>query len=235
MKSTIRLDSEVSHRIIENAIRTQAQTVLESPAFPDATINAFMISGDQTALLMEVTSQLFAPAEQLLNAPCEAQLYCDQRYRFATVINAIPQWGNSRSLAIARPKTISVIDRRRFLRAKLAPSTTVKLQWQRAGVTQRHVAAMLNISPEGLACRVADGAAMAVEADDPVQVRFEFADLDRLFSLEAVVSNKTPASEGSIILGLRFARLPEEADQLGALRQAVKDSRPAPADSEVCV
>ncbi len=235
MKSTIRLDREVSHRVIENAIRTQAQTVLESPAFPDATINAFMISGDQTALLMEVTSQLIAPVEQLLNARCEAQLYCDQRYRFATVINAAPQWGNSRSLAIARPETISVIDRRRFLRAKLAPSTKVKLQWQRAGVIQRHVAAMLNISPEGLACRLADGVATTVETDDPVQVKFEFAELARSFSLEAVVSNKTPASEGSIILGLRFARLPEEADQLAALRQAVREPQTAPADSKVCV
>ncbi|MEE8385718.1 MAG: PilZ domain-containing protein [Dehalococcoidia bacterium] len=235
MRSAIKLESDVSQRVIENAIRTQAQTVLESPAWPETTINAFMISGDQTAVLLEVTSQLCTPVERILNAPCEAQLYCDQRYRFSTVIIAAPPWGNSRSLAIARPKIISVIDRRRFLRAKLAPSTTVKLQWHRAGITHRHVAAMLNISPEGLACRIADGVATDIEVDDVVEARFEFPDLDRQFSLQAVVSNKTPASEGCIILGLHFVRTPEEADQLAALRQAVRDPRTVSADSEVCV
>jgi hypothetical protein len=233
MHATVKLDKDASRRAVENAIRTQAQIVLESQAFGETTVNGFLICGDESALLLETTGSTDLSAERILNARCEARLYADQRYRFSTVIKAVPQWGNSRSIAIERPTTISVMDRRRFLRARLAPSSEVTLEWVRAETTHRHVAVLLNISAEGLACRIDAGAALAIDRDDAIQVRFGFPNVGHQFNLGSTVSNKTAASEGCTILGLQFERSPDVADDLRLLRDAVQNNQQATTQSEV--
>lgn len=233
MHAAVKLDKDASGRAIENAIRTQAQIVLESQAFGETTVNGFLICGDESALLMETTGSLIQSADRILNVRCEARLYADQRYRFSTVIKATPQWGNSRSIAIERPAAISVMDRRRFLRAKLAPSSKVALEWVRAGKTYRHVAVLLNISAEGLACRVDGDAALAIDRDDSIQVRFGFPNFGHQFNFSSGVSNKTPASEGCTILGLHFQRSPDAADDLRLLRDAVQNNQDMTTQAEV--
>ncbi|MBN2561131.1 MAG: PilZ domain-containing protein [Phycisphaerae bacterium] len=232
MKATVKLHREASHRAMENAIRTQAQVVLEAPVFGNMTVNGFLISGDDSALLMEVTGQLPVPVEALLGAHCEARLYSDQQYCFSSVIEAAPHWGHSRSLAITRPAILDVMERRRFLRAKLAPSTGVKLECDCAGANHRHTGAMLNISPEGLACRVDNGAAAVIGPGSAVRVRFELPELNRLFDLEATVCNRTPASEGFTIIGLHFKPTAGAVEELAALRGVLQDPATVVSESE---
>jgi hypothetical protein len=226
MRHTIKLDADSTHRAIENAVRTQAQIVLEISASTDRTINGFLICGDEAALLIETTGQLSMPVDDLLNTPCDVRVYADQRFRFTSTISAAPRWGESRSLAIARPKNICVLERRETLRARLAPSTRVKLEWDDAGVNHRHLAAILNVSPDGLACRIDDSAAAAIQPDAVIRVRFELPGglnrpQSRLFNLAATVSNKTPASEGCTILGLQFRHTRESEDDLDELGEAL--------------
>ena len=234
MKPALKLDPDATYQTVENAIQMQAQVVLDSRAFPDATINGFLISGDAAALLVEVTGELVVPVERILGARCEARLFCEQHYQFSTIVRVAPQWGNSRSLAIVRPKIISVVDRRKFLRATLAPSSKIQLEWEHEGATHRHVAAMLNISPEGVACRVKDEVAAAFEANHRIQVDFEFPGLDHQFRLTAELCNNTPASNGYAILGLHFARAPEIADELALLRKTMEAPQTITANTEVC-
>ncbi len=234
MNSTANLSVEASQRAIENAVRIQSQVVLESPLLGKATINGFLISGDEAALLLEMTGQLPVQADRLVREPCDVRMYSDRRYRFSSTITGVPKWGASRSLAIARPKTIGITERRRFIRAKLAPSTRVKIEWQHEGVTHRHVAAMLNISPEGLACRIDEGEAALIPPGALVRLRLDLPGDECSLDVGSTVCNKTPASEGSTILGLHFERTPDAEGDLVALRDALDHSQHAPAGSEVC-
>ena len=221
MTSSVKLDPEASQEVLEQAIRTDAQLVLEAPAFGNATINGYLISGDETALLMEITSGPAFAIDRMVNVRCEVRLFAERRYGFSAVIQAVPKWGNSRCVALTRPNSISLYDRRRFLRAKLAPSTRVKIEWSRDGATHRHEAAMLNISPEGLACRVESSVASAIEQGSTVITRFKLPQQRDVLELTGTVCNQTPATEGNTILGLHFEPSPENADARAALREVL--------------
>jgi hypothetical protein len=226
MTTSVKLDPESSREALDQAIRTQTQLVLESSAFQNTTINGFLISGDDTALLMEVTGQPTVPLDGLLNVRCEGRLYGERRYEFSTTVQAVPTWGNSRCLALSRPRTIGLFERRRFLRAKLAPSTRVRVEWHRDGVDHHYVAAMLNISPEGLACRVGNDVAHAFECGGTLRLEFSLPPRNKTMRLCGTVSNKTPASEGYTILGLHFEFRPEDADTAATLRELLGVPRP---------
>ena len=234
MTSIIRLNVDASQNVLDRAVHVQAQIVLESPDWGQTTINGFLVSGDGVALLMEITGQPTVAADRLPNTRCEVRLYAERRYAFASTITAVPRWGNSRCLALARPQTIGVLERRRFLRARLAPSSRVRLEWTADGTTQRQVAVMLNISAEGLACRVEDPAAAGLNPGDQIHAKFRLPALPDELVVAATVSNKTPASEGHTIMGLHFQPTPEAAETLTALREALASPQTAAA-TEVCV
>ncbi|HVP11594.1 MAG TPA: PilZ domain-containing protein [Phycisphaerae bacterium] len=235
MKAVISLDQEASDQAIESATRTHAQVVLESPAFSNTTINGFLISGDDKTLLMEITGHPLSSVDGVLNAHCVARVYGEHRYEFSTTITDIPRWGRSALLAFARPKVMGLIERRRFIRAKLAPSSQVHLVWRRAGTTHTHRASLLNISPDGLACRLDDDAAAAIGKDDPLEAIFEIPGRHQLFDLRATVKNATPASKGATILGIQFTAGPEAAEQLAALREFLETPANARPVMEACV
>ena len=233
MDAKFTLDADATRESLESAIRTQAQVVLESSAVPHTTINGSLISGDERALLMEITGRPSRDPAGLINVAAQVQVYSDRRYSFATIITAAPHWGDTRALAFDRPEVITVLDRRRFVRARLAPSSLVKLQWRRAGVDHRCVATMLNISPEGIACRLDDAKAPAIETGGMLQTRFSLPGQGSAFQLTATVSNATPASGGSTILGLHFDTTLDAQSQLERLKEALRSPQDAEIESEV--
>ena len=222
MKAVIPLDQETSNQAIEAAARTQAQIILESPAFPSVTINGFLISGDDKALLMEITGRPMPSLEGVINTHCTARLYGERRYEFPTMITDVPRWGRSALLAFARPKVLGLVERRQFLRAKLAPSSQVQLAWRHAGVSHSHRAPLLNISPDGLACRLENDIAAAIGTDDLLDTALQIGPHGERSSFQAAVKNKTPASKGFTVFGLQFVSTPEVAEQLAALRELLE-------------
>ncbi len=224
MIRTAKLDRDASQRVIETATRTQSQVVLSGEAFIGTTINGFLISGDEATLLFEVTGHLPLPIESLIGVACEAQIFSEQRYAFPTTIDGAPRWGKSRALAISRPGVIAMIERRRFLRAKLAPSSRVNLEWQHGGVIHRHLAVMLNVSSDGIACRVDELSTKAIEAGNTLNVAFDLPGKGEPFHFEATVMNKIPGSDGCTIIGVQYVKSPDVSDQLDALREALNES-----------
>ncbi|MCG8406833.1 MAG: PilZ domain-containing protein [Phycisphaerales bacterium] len=235
MRATQTIDSSAAAKAIDTAITSRVQVVLESAAFPNTTINGVLISGDDTALLMEVTGHPEVDFESLAGVQCQAFLYGDRRYTFSTNVTTVPQWGKTRSIAIQRPKTMGILERRRFLRAKLAPSSKVTLQWERACQTHRHKVNLLNISADGIACRLEDAVSALIEKKAELSVSFELPEHEQPFELSARVTNKTPASEGHTILGLQFVAAEKDAQVISALRIAVEGGKADPVESEVCV
>lgn len=234
MNQKMTLDRQTTNATIEAAIRTQAQIVIESARIGTGTINGYLISGDERALLMEVTGKPPQNPLSLVDTDCDVQLYSDQRYHFASRIVAAPTWGEARSLALARPSVLARIDRRRFFRAKLAPSSKVTLEWN-GSVDHRHLGSMLNISPDGLACRLDQAATIGLNTGDRLTVKFTLPEITREFELAATVSNKTEGSRGHVIIGVQFARDARHADQLDALRGVLFENAPAQGVSEVLV
>ncbi|HKQ47314.1 MAG TPA: PilZ domain-containing protein [Phycisphaerae bacterium] len=235
MNESITLDTSASQNALEWAIRTQAQIVLESAVIPNTTVNGSLISGDEHALLLEITGQPARDPNLLVDAAAQVQVYSDRRYSFATTITAAPHWGDTRALAIDRPSILTVVDRRRFVRARLAPSSLVKVEWRHAGADHRRVATLLNISADGLACRIEDPAAMAIEPRDPLRVQFSLPGQHSTFHLTAAASNVTPAGGGATILGLQFTRSMETAQLLKELRASLRSPHEAGIESEALV
>jgi hypothetical protein len=221
MNTAIQLDAAATARIIEASVRTQSQVVLEMPRLGLGTINGFLISADDRALLMEITGRLAIRPADLVQQACDVNLYADQRYLFSSSVTAAPQWGESRSLALARPSVLRVLERRRFLRAKLAPSSKVSVEWMCGGTTVRHVAPLLNISLDGLACRMDERAAATLQSDDVLTVSFDLPGQDNQFRFTATVCTKTAASGGYVILGLQFVQCAQSADAIAELRTAL--------------
>lgn len=221
MKAKITLDYESSYRAVETAVRTQAQVVLNFPAFPEHTLNGFLISGDQSALLMELTGKPTLNISDLLNTSCQVRIYSDQRYFFSAEIKGTPQWGDTRSIALSRPMALTVLDRRRFIRAQLAPSTRVSVEWTASDGFHRHSATLLNVSHDGMALRMDDDGAAAIRAEEQLVAVFEMPGQSKPFHLHATMANKTPATGGHSIVGLQFTRSPDQAAQLEALKQVL--------------
>jgi len=222
--AAVNLDPKTSARILQEAVQAHHQVVLRTPAMRDASVNGYLISVDDRALLLEVTGRPALDFASLIDTSCEVQLFGDQRYIFNATITAAPKWGESRSLAVSRPATIKVLDRRRFARAKLAASSMVTLQWTRRGALHRQSASLLNISVDGLACRIDDAAAAAsINGASDLLVSFRLPNHTRSFELRAVVANRTPASAGGVILGLQYDTAAVPTDELDALRRALRN------------
>lgn len=235
MQTPIRLDAEASKAALESAIRTQATIVLTSPAFRQTTINGFLLSGDAQVILMEVSGRPQVEFSTLQGAHCRGQVHADQHYSFATRITATQERGESQSLALERPQTIAVFERRRSRRAILAPSSEVRLQWRESGRTHRHRVSLLNVSPDGLACRVEDAVAAGIDTNECLRASFELPGFDTPIVLGVRIKNKTPGSEGCTILGLQIVKTEADADAILALRNAVEARRSGPVETEVCV
>ncbi len=234
MTAAIKLDAEESRRAIDAAISTQAPVILEAQAFPGLTLNGFLISGDQAALLIEMTGRPAIDLDGTIGARCEGQIHGERRYRFFSVITGAPAWGRSRCIAIERPAAISLVERRRFLRTWLAQSSKVTLEWRDGGGSRRHLADLLNVSADGLACRVPDDVGAGLEKRCRLRVDFQLPDQAASFSFDAWVTNKMPASDGCMILGVQFVTTGEDAALILALRSAI-NRKSAPTESEVYV
>jgi hypothetical protein len=234
MNASHKLDTESTSRTIEAALRTHAQVVLAPAGHSGVSINGYLISGDDLALLMEVTGQPAIESGKLIQSDCQVTLFSDQQYLFNTTVTGAPAWGHSRSLVIARPDQIRVVERRRSARAALAPSSRVLLEWTHKGVGHRHIVALLNVSPEGLACRIEDGE-VAIAKDEVLHVGFKLPGGERSYSFRATVANRTPTPEGSVILGLEFVVQPDETSECEQLRQCLGGGMRIEAGRPVCV
>ncbi len=235
MKSDFKLAPQSAKQSVDAAVRTHAQVVLESTTFGDVTLNGFLISGDDRALLMEVTGEPALDFNELEGVSCQGQMYSDQRYRFTTTIVAVPQWGETRAVAIARPTALAVLDRRRFLRTRLAPSTTVLLEWGDADAPHSHRVSLLNISADGMACRVPDDVIASVDRNEPMHISFELPGAEQAFRLAARLTNTIPSSDGRTVTGFQFGTAKQDAKAISALRIMLEERSHAPEESEVPV
>jgi hypothetical protein len=218
------LDRDASQKIIDAAVHTHAQIVVEPSAAGQPPLNAFLVSADANAILAELTARPRISLAGLIGTDCHVQLFDKQRYYFAARIIAAPNWSDTSALAVSRPAALTVLDRRRFVRAKLAPSSRVVISWDDAEAQHRHQAATLNVSADGIACRIEKLAVASLIVGDTIHASFELPDHPHRFELDARISNMTPAGQDHMILGMSFTG-DRAGDPHRALLHATLDMR----------
>lgn len=215
-------------------MRTQARVTLSFPSMPQRSAAGFLVCGDDRTVMIEVETPLPASVDALVSQACDVIVHGERELRFSATVTAVPAWGERRVLGVRQLGEIEFTERRRFRRTKPAPSSTVELTWRDENAGHRHRAALLNISADGMACRVDDATAAAIgETDSCLQTEFYLPGHAGLFRMDATIMNRTPASRGHTILGLQFVRGADAADQVAALKQVLETQLSAQAHVEV--
>lgn len=235
MDTKVKLDSTEATRVMDDAVSARCQIVIEFESAPGRTVNGTLLSGDSQSLLVEVTGRPAFEWPKLLGTSCDVRIYHDRRYTASVRVLDLPKWGETQGVTLSRPASIRILDRRRFLRAKLAPSSKVELEWKTDGRERIQAVSLLNVSADGMACRVEDALVAGLQKRDRLRARFALPGTDRRIELNARVTNFTPASVGASIMGLQFLTSEEDADAIRALRLAIeREESRAVDDEEVC-
>ena len=219
----IDLDEQSSARVLERAVRAKALLELRAKVGgPAETMAARLIEIRGDSLFVSVTDSL--DAALLRSAYCDVGLMLEnQQYLFSTNVLDVLDSMEGKRLELVRPRMLQALQRRRFVRADLAESSRVCLG---APGDFDHPAChgvLLNVSCDGLACRVDRGDADAHDVGEMVGVSFSIGALEDRFEFNAAVQNKTRAgTEGTVILGLQFYQTPPRHEQASRLREALE-------------
>lgn len=221
MQYAIDISERQSQRVLEQSVRMQSQLLIEPVGIPERTLLGFVGSGDSDVLVAELTGPSHPWLRELVGRNAGVQLFQEERYLFNSKILAGPTWHEGEQVTLQCPRILQVMQRRRFWRAKLAPSSVVSLRWSAAGRDLHTNGPLLNVSSEGLACKLDAGAAQSIGVGGRVKAEFSIPQSAGAFHFHAVVRNCSPASDDSWILGVEF--MTEGDGEQGAAQQRLRD------------
>lgn len=199
-----RVDAAGTARLIAAAAEQHLVITLESAgAVLRAIWRARITSGEGDRLVLELEDARPETLPRLKSAPLSAHFVLDDvGYSFDTRCAGFTQAKTVCSISIERPMFVNQADRRRSLRQALSGSSVVALRLP--GTSTLTAAALLNLSPEGLACRVDSEWAEQLARGDAVQVYFSIGTPAQAYDMTAQLISMTPASEGCCVLGIAF-------------------------------
>ncbi len=213
-----------SARLLERAVRGHVPVRLEVKSQDDApALSVRMAQQLDDALLVQIDQP--ADALPLESTYCDASFALDgQEYMFTTVVQEVIAGAQPPTLRIARPKVVHAWQRRRFLRAAFADSAAIYLGKHNSFDVPEAEGRILNVSQDGVACRVHARYADHRAVGEAVSVQFTIGALPEVLQLNAVIRSKTPGgTPGAIILGLQFEECESsrlQRERLGAALNA---------------
>ena len=165
-------------------------------------------------------------AERLWEIVLEATVEIDQRrYTFETRCMKAPVSVVPTILRVHRPARMTVTDRRRSPRRHLRGRTEVSVSGSDEHVSWCAEAVMLNLSTEGMACRLAEPDARRLAIGQTLGVAFRLGAINTPFDLNARVSNTTEAgTPGQVVVGLAFIADERLESNRTRLQRALKDA-----------
>ncbi len=215
---TFGLDARQSNRVLELAARACAVVVLTPRTDEKLQLWGPIEAQSDESLWISLDEANIGYVEDLQSVCCDGVLELgDARYLFDTNILAFRGSDDCMSVEVASPCKIRVIQRRRFCRAQLQESSEIELLDTNAAPAdgddlRSHLGAMLNVSVEGLACRVPTETSDAFRPDQELQVRFTVLSDPEPFEFTALLKSKTPGgTPGMTVLGLHFKHSPNES------------------------
>jgi len=201
-----------SNRVIEQAVRRRAEITLEPRSWPDHEALPVVVFGSGERFLhVETVAKHDLPLESLVGVHLDAQMTLGQTlYIFDSHLTDIDYDRTKPALLLNRPRTLKVVQRRRFQRKALRSTCRVHLDPDPGGNGGPVTGELLNLSPDGMACRLGEEAAGSMPVGQRLHVAFCPQDAESGFEFDAVLTNKSQAgSEGNFILGLAFRAGPE--------------------------
>jgi len=191
--------------VIDTAIRNQARmTFYQDADRTRAVLTARIVGGDRDSLDLAGTGTSALAAGIDVTRPMHAVLCAGGRqYTFETPLERMPTSAAGPSWRLARPSHITPL-RRRFQRARLRTSTPVSLRPMH-GDRSSCSAVLLNITADGVACRVPADLENGIAKDTALWIRFTLAEDNEPYELPAeVVYRAAGGSPGQDVVGLKF-------------------------------
>ncbi len=194
-----------SARIVEQAVRRKAMVVFRP--IGDRELSSMMgciVEGTRATLSVQIEEGVDKSSVQ--GAHFDAVLRMDgQEYFFGADILNIKEQPEGFLVQLNRPTVLQTWQRRKFIRAKVADSTTIGISAAGDFERTKFDGAMLNVSEDGLACRVEKTAADYYAVDEVVGLKFKMQDCEKAITCNAKIKAKTPGgTPGTIILGMQF-------------------------------
>ena len=138
-------------------------------------------------------------------------------YTFTAACVGVESVAGCSVVRVRRPEGVESVDRRRSPRRGLREPVRIRIRAEQAGKTVDEWFSLLNLSADGMACRIPSHA-VGVGVGDVVRVSFSLAQPDAEFDLRARVINVTRgATADQSILGLEFVsdhKLQTDRDRL---------------------
>jgi hypothetical protein len=129
----------------------------------------------------------------------------DIPYLFETRCDAPADPGEQGSIRLPLPNTLQAIERRQSTRKLLHQPTEVTLRNVNGATAFSLRAAMLNVSAEGLACRVSTADATRLSRGLHVWARFRVGDDPEPFEMICRITNETRGgTPDTVVLGMAF-------------------------------
>lgn len=204
------LDGETSADVLAKAIEQRARVYLRSCGDGSAAVcSATVVGEDHSHLALELCHIEPSAREILTTSVLQVSMEVDGvRYVFQTRCANQPSRPGSAVIHIFKPPTIARAERRRSPRRRLRRPTKVALR--DTGVDSRPEAtacdgSLLNVSTEGLACRMREKEAATLRIGQDLRVTFDLGAPSSAFDLKARVINITQGgTPDHLVLGLEF-------------------------------
>lgn len=149
-------------------------------------IDGCIVEVNENHLTVSVPDHTVAESES--TNVCDATLSMPEGiYLFRCEIAGGSTPPGGKRIRISTPDALRLIERRRFVRARLSPSTVVHVTVGSSVID----GVLLNLSEEGVACRVDADQVSALSVGGCVSIRFKPPPAEQAFDLPAVVSRKT--------------------------------------------
>ncbi len=229
ISSACLLDSTAIDRVLTEAVDARACVKLHVDGNGvKADSSGELVGGDDSYLAIRLTHPDTAAGTCLPDYPLRITMtVSDVQYEFDTRCVEQPTTLEGRVIRILRPDTITSADRRRSPRRLLRQATIVSLRSHEADEGWHCDAVMLNLSPDGLACRMPEQHAGALHFDQTIRVTFRLGRSSQLFDLTGRISNITRgATPGQLVVGLEFAADQHSEENQAELRRVLEATCP---------
>lgn len=217
----IDLPAQQSVRTLEQALRSQTTLRLSSKADAQRTVTGTLARGTKAALAVNATGVV---PHTWRSAYCDVSFELRQEvYHFTAVVLELTSAESGTRIVLSEPPCLKITQRRRFVRAAVADSAPVRIGSADDFGVNSAEGMILNVSPDGMACRVPVAVADAYAVEERVGLVFALGSGPE-FRLNATIVSKTPGgTPGTIIMGLQFmaqAAVASERERLAAALQA---------------
>ena len=201
------LDDRRTARLLELTGRQRAPILFSiASACEHERLTGHVVSVDSESIYVRLDDATEVDRRALPTACCEVTLVLGgERFHFETAILGVIAEDERILVELIRPTQVNRLQRRRFDRCDLHDSVAVHLREPDGTSAWCCTGTLLNVSPDGLACRVDMADADRLLVNDWLAIRFELVSADAPFAFIAAVRAKTPAGDADkIILGLQF-------------------------------